>query len=75
QPYKMVVTNFLAWCIGHLDVRLHSQMYLWTGFAWGTAAACCLFFTGLIRADPQSNRHLAWPPPDRPVRDESYFLL
>ena len=50
QPYKMVVTNFLAWCIGHLDVRVHLQVYLWTGFAWGTTAACCFFFTGLIRS-------------------------
>ncbi|RWX45389.1 hypothetical protein H206_00945 [Candidatus Electrothrix aarhusensis] len=50
QPYKMVVTNFLAWCIGHLDVQAHPHVYLWTGFAWGTAAACCFFFTGLIRS-------------------------
>ncbi|MCI5222795.1 MAG: hypothetical protein D3924_09030 [Candidatus Electrothrix sp. AR4] len=52
QPYKMVVTSFFAWIFAHFDVRSQPYMYLWTGFIWGTSAACCFFASGLIRSRP-----------------------
>ncbi len=50
QPYKTLVTSFFAWVIAHFDVRVQPYLYLWSGFAWGTVAACCFFCSGLIRS-------------------------
>jgi hypothetical protein len=50
QPYKIVITKFFAWCFAYFDVRIQPYLYLWTGFCWGTCAACCFFRSGLIRS-------------------------
>lgn len=50
QSYVTLVSNGLAWLYALADVRLLPYLYQWTGFVFSMAAACCLFFSGLIRS-------------------------
>ncbi len=50
QPYTTLISQFFAWTYAYADVRLQPYLYQWTGFIWGMLAACCLFFSGLIKS-------------------------
>ena len=50
QPYTTLISQFFAWIYAYADVRLQPYLYQWTGFVWAMLAACCLFFSGLLKS-------------------------
>ena len=50
QPYTTLISQVFAWMYAYADVRLQPYLYQWTGFIWAMLAACCLFFSGLLKS-------------------------